>query len=48
MHRTKVAEFFLARLTTRDHAAGIVGDLMEISPDARASGSPWRASPLRS
>jgi hypothetical protein len=32
MHRTKVAEFFLSRLTTADHAGAIVGDLLEISP----------------
>jgi hypothetical protein len=32
MHNARVAEFFLSRLTTRDEAGAIVGDLMEVSP----------------
>jgi len=32
MRRAPLAEFLLSRFTTREHAAAMVGDLIEIAP----------------
>jgi hypothetical protein len=33
MHTARIAEFLLARFTTRSHAATMAGDLIEIAPE---------------
>ena len=43
VHRAELAEFLLSRVTTRGHAAAIVGDLMEIHPGQSGF---WRAALL--